>query len=195
MQSVSALLIASTLWPAYKDALFEHTLSPTYQFQTSTMAPSQTLLKTAKAYLTALEGVDAPSLEAVTTDNMTVTLAPASAGLGPSATRAELLGRFEGLKHILSSLHIEIKQIWVNEAANQVTIWTSGGSIFKPEVIGDDDAAEWEYNSENMFLFTMDEGGEKITHLLEWCDSLSVQKMMVLFPKAAERAQLAAGSS
>lgn len=82
------------------------------------MAPSDVLLKTARAYLNAINTIDADGIAAVTADSFYVKLSPASAGIGEKVERAALLERFNGLKNIMSTLNITIKQEWpVNEVA------------------------------------------------------------------------------
>ena len=91
------------------------------------MTPAETLLKTAKAYLNAITKVDPNALAAVTTDSFNVTIAPASCGFGDSVTREAIIQRFNALANVVVELGVEIKQTWVNEAADQITVWTAGG--------------------------------------------------------------------
>jgi hypothetical protein len=161
------------------------------------MAPSDVLLKSAKAYLNALSTVDSNGLAAATSEAFHVTLGPHSTGLTEeSISRDTLTQRFAGLKAVISSMNVKIEKEWPpNEASNQVTIWTTANADFRPEIVGDDGRDEWVFKPETVFIFTMDESGEKITHLFEFQDSLAVQNMNAVFGKAMERlGQVAPGN-
>jgi len=156
------------------------------------MAPSDVLLKTAKAYLNAISTVDSNSIAAITVDSFYITMAPYSTGFsgedGVSVVRNSLVQRFHGLKAVLSSMNIKIEKEWPpNEASNQVTMWTTSNADFQPQVVGDDSKDDWVFKQEALFLFTMDESGEKIKHLFEFQDSVGVQSMNAVFGKAMER--------
>jgi hypothetical protein len=156
------------------------------------MAPSNVLLKSAKAYLDSISTIDPDALAAVTADSFYVTMGPKSTGFstddGVSVTRDALVERFRGLKAILLATNIDIKQEWPpNEATNQVTFWATANAEFKPEIVGDDDKEEWVWRPETIFIFTMDESGEKVKHLLEFQDTEAMKAMNVLMGKAMAR--------
>jgi hypothetical protein len=155
------------------------------------MAPSDVLLNTAKAYLNALSTVDGNGIAAITADSFYITMAPYSTGLtghnGVSVDRDSLVQRYHGLKAVLSSMNVKIEKEWPpNEASNQVTIWTTANADFHPKIVGDDSKDDWVFKPETLFLFTMDESGEKIKHLFEFQDSVAVQSMNAVFGKAME---------
>lgn len=109
----------------------------------ATMAPSDVLLTTAKAYLNALTTVDSNGIAAVTAESFYVTIAPHSTGLtghdGVAVNRDALLQRFAGLKTILSAMNVKIEKHWPpNEGSNQVTLWTTASADFLPQIVGDD---------------------------------------------------------
>jgi hypothetical protein len=155
------------------------------------MAPSDVLLKTAKAYLNALSTVDSNGIAAITADSFYITMAPYSTGLtghdGVSVGRDSLVQSYHGLKAVLSSMNVKIEKEWPpNEASNQVTIWTTANADFHPQIVGADSKADWVFKPETLFLFTMDESGEKIKHLFEFQDSVAMQSMNAVFGKATE---------
>jgi hypothetical protein len=85
-------------------------------------------------------------------------------------------------------MNVKIEKEWPpNEASNQVTIWTTANADFQPQIMGDDSKDDWVFKPETLFLFTMDESGEKIKHLFEFHDSVRVQSMNAVFGKAMER--------
>lgn len=153
------------------------------------MAPSEILLKTAKAYLNSVSTVNPDALAAVTTETFYITMAPHSTGLstddGVSVTRGALLERFQMLKTIVTSTNIKIKQEWPpNEATNQVTIWANADADFAPAIVGNDSKDDWVWKPETIFIFTMDESGEKVKHVLEFQDSEEMKIMTALMGKA-----------
>lgn len=60
------------------------------------------------------------------------------------------------------------KQILENEAGRQVTIWCDGEATFHDEVKDSGlSEKEWTYQGEYIFIFDMDESGEKIESVVE----------------------------
>ena len=119
-------------------------------------------------------------------------MAPYSTGLtghdGVSVGRDSLVQRYHGLKAVLSSMNVKIEKEWPpNESSNQVTIWTTADADFQPQIVGDDSKDDWVFKPETLFVFTMDESGEKIKHLFEFQDSVGVQSVNAVFGKAMER--------
>jgi hypothetical protein len=156
------------------------------------MVSAATLLATAKRYLKALSTVDADEIAAVTRESFYSTLAPSSMGLTPSdgvsVTRNALVERYRGLKALISSMNVKIEKEWPpNEATNQVFLHTTASADFLPQIIGEDSKDEWSFKPETLFVFTMDESGEKIEHLFEFQDSVAVQSMGPVFARAMER--------
>lgn len=157
------------------------------------MAPSATLLKTAKDYFNALSTLNTDALTALTTESFYITMAPNSTGLtredGVSVLREGLLQRFQGMKAVTSCLNVKIQREWpANEASNQVTMLTTGDVDFHPHIVGDDSKDEWVFRPEVLYIFTMDESGEKVTHLFEFQDSVALKTMGPVFAKAMEKA-------
>lgn len=112
------------------------------------MAPSDVLLKTAKAYLNALSTIDGNSLAAITADPFYVTMAPYSTGFsgqdGVSVVRNSLVQRYHDLKAMLSSVNVKIEKEWPpNEASSQVSIWTTANADFQPQIVCDDSMDDW----------------------------------------------------
>lgn len=156
------------------------------------MALSDVLLKTAKTYLNALSDIDANGLAAITTDSFYVTMAPNSTGLakpdGVSVRRDSLVQQFQGLGALLSSMNVKIEKEWPpNEISKQVTILTTASADFKPQIVGNESKDDWAFKPETLFIFTMDDCGQKVKHLFEFQDSIAVQGMNTVFARAMER--------
>ncbi|KAL2203957.1 hypothetical protein CC79DRAFT_1388678 [Sarocladium strictum] len=159
------------------------------------MAPSETLVKTAKAYLDAISTVNSDALAAITTESFHVDMCPASTGYsGQPIPRDALIQRFQGLPGMISSMNIKIERLWpANEASNQVTVWTTAEATFTPAVVQDDKKEDWVYKPETVFIFEMDESGEKVSKLFEFQDSLGFKDMNATFGRAMERLGMGQG--
>jgi hypothetical protein len=155
------------------------------------MAPSQVLLETAKAYIKGLSDVDADAIAAVTTEDYAIQTAPTSANIGDASgevTRERLLQQYQFLTPILSTLNLQIKKEWpANEATNQVYLLSTGDFKFQSHIIGDDKEEDWQFKPEVLYIFTMDESGEKVKKLFEFQDSSVVKGLQKMFEKAMGR--------
>ena len=158
------------------------------------MAPAEVLLKTARAYIRALDSLDIDGLRAITTPDFSIFIGPASTRLGAddgTATRDVFLQRFTGMKKLVRTLHTQIVKEWPpNEASNQVTLHAVGDTEWLPEVVGDDDPKEWDWKGEVLMILTMDESGEKVKHKFDFTDSSEAAKMTELFKKATTKLQM-----
>lgn len=155
----------------------------------ATMAPSDVLVKTAQAYINAISTVNSDALAAITSDSFHVDMGPASTGFsGQPIPRDALIQRFQGLSAMISSMNIKIERIWpANEASNQVVAWTTAEATFTPAVVQDDKKEDWVFRPETVFIFEMDDSGEKVSKLFEFQDSLGVKDMNATFGRAMER--------
>lgn len=156
------------------------------------MAPSDVLIKTAKAYLNALSTVDPEGIAANTAESFYITIAPYSTGItkddGVSVRRESLIQRFHTQRSMISSMNVKVEKEWPpNESNNQVTIWTTAKADFHPEIVGYDSKDDWIFKPEVLFIFTMDDSGEKIKHIFEFQDSLALQGMAAVFGKATKK--------
>ncbi|KAB5526278.1 hypothetical protein GE09DRAFT_467147 [Coniochaeta sp. 2T2.1] len=153
------------------------------------MAPSPTLLATARSYLHALSTISPDGIAAVTTPSFSTTVAPNSTGLTAApVTRDSLVQRYRGLKAVLSSMNVQVEREWpLDEGNNQVIVWTTARAEFRPEIVGKDKEEDWTFNPETLFVFTMDETGEKVESLFEFQDSVALRGMDAVFGRAMER--------
>jgi len=84
----------------------------------------------------------------------------------------------------MDSFAVSPKEIHVNEAGRQITIWATGTPVFKAEAIGTG-GEDWNYTGEYVFILDVNEGG-KITRVLEFLDSLGTQRLRGLMERARE---------
>ncbi|KAB5533575.1 hypothetical protein GE09DRAFT_364284 [Coniochaeta sp. 2T2.1] len=168
------------------------------------MAPSPTLLATARAYLAALSTISADGLAAITTPSFTTTVAPSPPSSSSSSTtpvvvvtRDSLIQRYRTLQLILLSMNVAVRREWPpDEGNNTVVVWTRARAEFRPEITGrrerkgeeDKEEEDWTFNPETLFVFTMDqETGEKVESLFEFQDSVALRGMDSVFGRAMER--------
>lgn len=91
----------------------------------------------------------------------------------------------KGLRDVLLKFPAIPKQIWVNEAGREVTMWCTGEATFRDEVKDDGlSEQEWVYRGEYIFIFEMDESGEKIESVLGFLDSKETEKSRGLMHRA-----------
>jgi hypothetical protein len=83
---------------------------------------------------------------------------------------------------ILAHYPITAKEIHVNEAGRQVTIWATGVPEFRAEV-KDGEGTGWEYVGEYIFILDVDEEG-RIERILEFLDSLATERLGGLIGRA-----------
>jgi hypothetical protein len=80
---------------------------------------------------------------------------------------------------------VTAKEIIGDEKLNRVTIWAESEAKFKDEVKDDGiDEGEWVWKGEYVFIFSMDKSGEKIERIVEFLDSKTTEKGMLLVERA-----------
>lgn len=73
-----------------------------------------------------------------------------------------------------------------DEAQNRVIVWAGGEAFFKDEFKDEGATVEaWTYVGEYMFVFTLDESGEKIERVMEFLDSKAADHARDLMKRAA----------
>ncbi|KAF7346471.1 hypothetical protein MSAN_01875100 [Mycena sanguinolenta] len=153
----------------------------------STPAPDELmtkLLATATTYLQVFSTLDPDVIAPIQSESYYHEFAPASANLPPPRNREEFAEHIRHLKGVLRSFPVHAKQMWPNPALKQVLIWADAETEFHPHVRDNEDAEEWRYRGEYMFLLTMDQSGEKIERVLEFLDSKGTDRARGLFGRA-----------
>ena len=85
----------------------------------------------------------------------------------------------------MDHLPVTAKEIHINEAGRQITIWTNAIPAFKKEAMGDGLKEEWDYIGEYIFILDVSEDG-KIVRILEFLDSLATDRLRSLMVRARE---------
>ena len=130
---------------------------------------TSTLLATATAYLDIYTTLDTEAYAALLSDDFTLEMAPASAGL-PTLDRDACISRVSAIKEVMSTFPVTIIKAWPNPSLRQVLVWAKSEAHFH-EQLRDGNCEQWELKGEYMFLMTMDGSGMKIEHVLEFVDN------------------------
>jgi len=102
-------------------------------------------------------------------------------------SREAFAEHIKGLRKVLSKFPVIPKQIWENEAGRQVTMWCTGEASFHDEVRDSGLSEEgWTYQGEYIFIFDMDESGEKTESVVEFLDSKETERLRGLMRRARE---------
>jgi ketosteroid isomerase-like protein len=144
-----------------------------------------TCTKTAKSFIAAYSILSVEDFLPLLADDYSHTFAPASLERLTAKNKSEFAVQMFSLRGFLSGFTVYIKELIDSESSNQVVVWATSETMFREEVkdtgIPDE---EWKYQGEYVFMFTMDEGGERITRLVEFLDSKGTDRMMGLVARA-----------
>lgn len=77
------------------------------------------------------------------------------------------------------------KEYIESDSGNQVVVWATSKTEFREELKDDGIAREeWEYAGEYVFMFTMDESGEKVVKCIEFLDGAATPRLLELAKRA-----------
>jgi ketosteroid isomerase-like protein len=141
-------------------------------------APTTTSLHDlATSFLSAFTHLDTAAHTSLRAPSCTHIFAPSSLGM-PTKSNAEFAHHLDAnIRPIISGFPCVAKEIHVNEAGRQVTIWATGTPEIRAEA--KDDGADWEYVGEYIFLLDVDEQG-RIVRVLEFLDSKGTERVKEL---------------
>jgi hypothetical protein len=109
--------------------------------------------------------------------------APSSLPLPTSLSNTSLLNHLAtNLTPILSVFPTTAKEIHINEAGRQITLWATSKPEFRKEVM-DGDVSEWDYTGEYIYMLDVDEDG-KIVRVLEFLDSKTTERLSMMMARA-----------
>lgn len=149
--------------------------------------------QTALAFLETFQDLDVDANLALRAPDCVHQMAPASLGNPADGMNNDQFGAHcRGLKLILAHLPVAPKQVFHYPGSNIVTIWATSEATFRPEVM--DDELQWEYHGEYVFVFTLNQNGDRIQHIVEFLDSQKVAQVGVLLKRAKENLQKAKGA-
>ena len=188
--------------PSFTSELIDSTnpfpvISPNYNYQnltnitvivsdTTIAAMSSKLQQTVLSFFDAFRRLSAANCAAMLAPTATYQFGPASVGL-PVMDQSGLAVHVNTLASILSSFTINVKETFENKEQHQVVVWATGQGIFKDEARDSGITEEdWVYNGEFMLVITLDESEEKIERVIDFLDSIAVEKMKALMARAKE---------
>jgi hypothetical protein len=145
-------------------------------------------LETAKKYINHFATLDTKTLESLLAENHHHQFAPISMNPPGPFDKQGFLEHSRRLCNIMTGFPVAGKEYIESESGNQVTVWATSRTIFRDDVKDDGiEEKEWVYEGEYIFIFTMDESGEKIVRTVEFLDSKgTVEKLGVLMKRANE---------
>lgn len=149
--------------------------------------PTSTLIATATAYMQVFATLDPSTVSSIQSENYKHEFAPASLNPPHPFTRETFAAHLTHLRKILRSFPVRFKQVWPNPSLNQVIIWSDSETEFHGNVKDNDSEEEWKYKGEYIWVLTMDQGGGKVEHVLEFLDSKGTENLRGLMARAFKK--------
>ncbi|KIW72682.1 hypothetical protein, variant [Phialophora macrospora] len=132
----------------------------------------------ALAFLDTFESLDYEANLALRTIDCRHSFAPASLGIGEKSNE-QFESHLKSLQKTIEGIPVTAKQIF--EGNNQITVWATSDTKFKAVAKARDPDLDWTYQGEYIFIFTFNDAGDKIQHILEFLDSKKVEEARRLF--------------
>jgi hypothetical protein len=140
----------------------------------------------ANAFLAAFNNLSVEDHLALRAPNCLHHFAPASLGITKPKTNQDFADHINNnIRPVLDQFPVSSKEVYVNLAGRQITIWANSRPGFKREALQNSAEADWEYTGEYIFILDMSEEG-KIVKILEFLDSLGTERLRILFKRARE---------
>lgn len=151
------------------------------------MSPTEAdLRQIAKSFLAAFKDLTASDHLVLRAPTCLHIFAPSSLNINNPKTNDVFAEHVEkNLRPVLDHFPVTAKEIHINEAGRQITIWATAVPEFKAEAMGSSTKEDWDYTGEYIFLLDVDEAG-KIIRILEFLDSLKTEKLRGMMVKARE---------
>jgi hypothetical protein len=151
------------------------------------MSPtSSDLHHLAQAFCLAFATPSSHAHTALRAPTCTQIFAPSSINPPPPKSNAEFAAHIDhNIAPLMDSFAVTPREIHINEAGRQITIWANGTPVFKKEAMGNSREEEWEYTGEYIFILDVDEEG-RIVRVLEFLDSLGTERLRGLMVRARE---------
>jgi hypothetical protein len=154
-------------------------------------SPKSSLKDLATSFISGFTTLNTPAMLAIRAESCIQMFAPASRNPPAPKTNADFAKHINNsLRPVIQRFPLTAKEIHINEAGRQITIWTSGKPEFRKEAMGDAPEEEWDYTGEYVFIMDVHEEG-KIVRILEFLDSLATTKLRDLMERARENVGLA----
>lgn len=152
-----------------------------------TQPAASVLVTTANSYFQTFKALDLGSIPLILSDNYKHECAPASLNPPAPFTRDTFTAHLKRLKGALRGFPVHPKQTWPNPSLRQVVIWADSLTEFHQDITNSDNKEDWSFRGEYIFVLTMDEGGERVEHVLEFLDSQKTQEIRALLRKAFKK--------
>ncbi|KAJ5099317.1 hypothetical protein N7532_006318 [Penicillium argentinense] len=147
--------------------------------------------QTALSYLQGFTTLSADTFLRYLSPTASHRFAPSSLSPPSPMSPEAFANHLEGLREVLSGFPVSAKEIFDHEEKGQVTIWATSEAEFRHEVKdGGITEDEWAYKGEYIFIFTMDETGQKIVDIVEFLDSLGTERLRGLMARARKNLQV-----
>ncbi|CZR67671.1 uncharacterized protein PAC_17570 [Phialocephala subalpina] len=145
-----------------------------------------TRYSTAMKFFKAADDVDLLGLMAIRSPTCLHYFAPtASSGPRPPLDNTTYEAHMNQFGAVAQAFPMTIKEIMEDQTQNRVMIWATGGATWKDEAMDSGlSAEEWKFEGEWMFIFSMDESGEKIDRVVEFVDTKATDKLRTLMARA-----------
>lgn len=145
-------------------------------------------LQTVEKFLSHFASMDENILESVLAEDYIHYYAPQSLPHEPFDKRA-LINFVTYIKRIIKEYPMTIKESIDSESRKAVTVWTTARASFHDELKDDSMPPEdWVHHGEYMFLFYLNEDGDKIVKTIEFIDSkATMEKLLVIVTKASKK--------
>jgi hypothetical protein len=150
------------------------------------MSPTHDSLRTlATSFLSGFTDLSITDLISIRAPTCTHIFAPSSLNFPSPQTNADFAAHVtNNLTPVLAHFPATAKEIHINEASRQITIWATAKAEFKKEAM-DGDEKDWDLTGEYIFILDVNEDG-KIVRILEFLDSLVTERFMGLMVRAKE---------
>jgi hypothetical protein len=134
--------------------------------------------QTALAFLNTFDNLDYEANIALRTTDCRHSFAPASLGIGEK-NNEQFESHVKSLQNIIEGIPVTPKQVF--EGNNQITVWATSETRFKEVAKASAPDLDWTYQGEYIFIFTFNDAGDKIQHIVEFLDSKKVEEVHRLF--------------
>ncbi|KAL3451536.1 hypothetical protein BJX65DRAFT_304127 [Aspergillus insuetus] len=138
---------------------------------------ASTRLLTAQKYISHFANLDKGLLASLLSESYTHQFAPTSLNPPGPFTKTGFLAHGASLSEIMIGFPVTAKEYLECEVSNRVVVWATSEAHFKEEVM-DGDEAGWEYKAEYVFMFWMDDSGEKVERTVEFLDSAATKERL-----------------
>lgn len=146
-------------------------------------------VQTAKKFIGHFDTFDTDTLASVLAPDYSHHFAPASLAFPGALTKEQFVQHMGVLHKVMTGFPVYPKEYVESESSNQVTVWATSRAQFRKEVVGEDEEErkKWEFEGEYVFMFWMDESGEKIVRTVEFLDSKATEAARPLLKAANEK--------